>query len=75
MKRRTLLIFGLPAVLVVALLVYGLVGRERSLAAVTRVSNEQAIIPVQVISPQRGPATRPLVLPGTVRAWYEAPLW
>jgi membrane fusion protein (multidrug efflux system) len=75
MKRRTLLIFGLPAVLVVALLVYGLVGRERSLAAVTRVSNEQAIIPVQVISPQRGPATRPLVLPGTVRAWYEAPIF
>ena len=75
MKRRTLLIFGLPAVLVVALLVYGFVGRERSLAAVTRVSNEQAIIPVQVISPQRGPATRPLVLPGTVRAWYEAPIF
>jgi membrane fusion protein (multidrug efflux system) len=75
MKRRTLLIFGLPAVLVVALLVYGLVGRERSLAAVTRVSNEQAIVPVQVISPQRGPPTRPLVLPGTVRAWYEAPIF
>jgi RND family efflux transporter MFP subunit len=75
MKRRELLIFGLPAVLVAALLVYGLVGRERSLAAVARVSNEQAIVPVQVISPQRGPSTRPLVLPGTVRAWYEAPIF
>ena len=75
MKRRTLLIFGLPAVLVVALLVYGLVGRERTLGALTRVSNEQAIVPVQVISPQRGPSTRPLVLPGTVRAWYEAPIF
>ncbi len=75
MKRRTLLIFGLPAVLVATLVVYGLVGRERSLAAVTRVSNEQAVVPVQVISPQRGPATRPLVLPGTVRAWYEAPIF
>jgi membrane fusion protein (multidrug efflux system) len=75
MKRRTLLIFGLPAVLVVALLVYGLVEREWSLAAVARVSDEQAIVPVQVTSPQRGPATRPLVLPGTVRAWYEAPIF
>jgi len=75
MKRRTLFNFGLPAVLVVALLVYGIVERERSLAAVARISNEQAIIPVQVISPQRGPATRPLVLPGTVRAWYEAPIF
>jgi RND family efflux transporter MFP subunit len=75
MKRRTLLIFGLPAVLVAALLVYGLVGRERALGALTRVSNEQANVPVQVISPQKGPATRPLVLPGTVRAWYEAPIF
>jgi membrane fusion protein (multidrug efflux system) len=74
-KRRTLLIFGLPAVLVAALLVYGLVGRERALGALTRVSNEQAVVPVQIISPQRGPSTRPLVLPGTVRAWYEAPIF
>ena len=75
MKRRTLLIFGLPAVLVAALLVYGLVGRERTLGALTRVSNEQAVVPVQVISPLQGPSTRPLVLPGTVRAWYEAPIF
>ena len=74
MKQRMLLI-GLPAVLVVALLVYGLVGRERALAALEHVSNEQAIVPVQVIGPQRGPATRPLVLPGTVRAWEEAPIF
>jgi membrane fusion protein (multidrug efflux system) len=74
MKRRTLLI-GLPAVLAAALLVYGLVGRERTLAGLTRVSQEQAIVPVQIISPQKGPATRPLVLPGTVRAWYEAPIF
>jgi membrane fusion protein (multidrug efflux system) len=73
MKRR-LLIFGLPAFLA-ALLLYGVVVRERALAALARVSNEQAAIPVQIISPQRGPATRPLVLPGTVRAWYEAPIF
>ena len=74
MKRRTLLL-GLPAVLVVALLVNGLVKRERAVADLARISKEQAIIPVQIISPQRGPATRPLVLPGTVRAWYEAPIF
>jgi membrane fusion protein (multidrug efflux system) len=74
MKRRTLLI-GLPAILVAALLVYGLLGRERALAALARVSKEEAIVPVQVISPQRGPATRPLALPGTVSAWFEAPIF
>ena len=75
MKRRTLLIFWLPVVALAALLLYGVVARERALAALTRVSSEQAIIPVQIISPQRGPSTRPLVLPGTVRAWYEAPIF
>jgi membrane fusion protein, multidrug efflux system len=75
MKRRAFLMFGLPIALAAALLAYGMVGRERALAALTRVANGQAIVPVQVISPQRGPATRPLVLPGTVRAWYEAPIF
>jgi membrane fusion protein (multidrug efflux system) len=74
MTRRRLLIFGLPA-LFVAALAYGLVERERSLTALAHVSQEQAIMPVQVISPQRGPTTRPLVLPGTVHAWYEAPIF
>jgi RND family efflux transporter MFP subunit len=75
MRRRTLLIIGLPVLLVAALLARGLVGRERALAALTRVTHAQTIVPVQVISPQRGPATRPLVLPGTLRAWYEAPIF
>jgi membrane fusion protein, multidrug efflux system len=75
MKRRTMLIVGLPVVLVAALVAYGIVGRERALATLGRVSKEQAVVPVQVISPQQGPSTRPLVLPGTVRAWYEAPIF
>ena len=74
MKRRKLSIFGLPVVLV-ALLIYGIAVRERALAALAGISNEQAVVPVQIISPERGPATRPLVLPGTVRAWYEAPIF
>ncbi|HEV7612333.1 MAG TPA: efflux RND transporter periplasmic adaptor subunit [Steroidobacteraceae bacterium] len=75
MKRRKWLMIGLPVVLAVALLTYGLVKRERALTALTRVANDQAIVPVQIISPQKGPSTRALVLPGTVRAWYEAPIY
>jgi len=75
MKRRTLLMYGAPVVLIGALLVYGLVGRERALASLTRVATDQTVVPVQVISPQKGPSTRPLELPGTVRAWYEAPIF
>ena len=75
MKRRTLLMVGVPVVLVAALLVHGLLARQRSLAALTRVANEQALVPVQIISPEKGPSTRPLMLPGTVRAWFEAPIY
>jgi membrane fusion protein, multidrug efflux system len=74
-NRRTLLIIVLPVAVLAALLLYGIAARERALSALARVSNEQSIVPVQIISPQRGPATRPLALPGTVRAWYEAPIF
>jgi membrane fusion protein (multidrug efflux system) len=75
MKRRTVLMIGLPVVVVAALLLYGIVGRKRALANLTQVANAQATVPVQIISPTPGPATRPIVLPGTVRAWYEAPIF
>jgi membrane fusion protein (multidrug efflux system) len=75
MKRRTLAMVAVPVVLAAALLIYGLVARERALAALTRVATAQAVVPVQIISPQQGPSTRPLVLPGTLRAWYEAPIF
>jgi len=75
MKRRTLLIVASSVTLVAALLAYGLIGRVRSVAALRHVAAEQSITPVQIISPQKGPATRPLVLPGTVSAWYQAPIY
>jgi membrane fusion protein, multidrug efflux system len=75
MKRRTVLIFGLPAAALVGLMLYGIAKRERALSTLQHVSTEQAVLPVQVIAPQRGPSTHPLVLPGTVSAWNEAPIF
>ena len=74
MKRRTMLMFGLPAA-AVALMVYGIAKREWALRALQHVATEQAALPVEIITPQPGPSTRPLILPGTVRAWYEAPIF
>ncbi len=75
MKRRTYFIAAVSVVLIASVVAHGLVGRERALAALTRVSQEQALVPVQIASPQKGPLTRSLVLPGTVHAWYEAPIY
>ena len=74
MKRRTMLMFGLPAA-AVALMVYGIAKREWALSALQHVATEQAALPVEIITPRPGPTTRPLILPGTVRAWYEAPIF
>ena len=75
MKRRMLIKIGVPVMVMVALVVYGIAGRERAIGALARVANAEATLPVEIISPQPGPSTRPLVLPGTVHAWYEAPIF
>src|SRR5580658_10482263 len=75
MKRRTVLMAGLPVVVAAALLIGGIVERVRALDKLTNIAKAQAIPAVQIIAPTRGPSTRPLVLPGTVRAWYEAPIF
>src|SRR5580693_10674289 len=75
MKRRTVLMAGLPVVVAAALLIGGIVERVRALDKLTNVAKAQAIPAVQIIAPTRGPSVRPLILPGTVRAWYEAPIF
>src|SRR5580692_1737836 len=75
MKRRTVVMAGLPVVVAAALLIGGIVERVRALDKLTYVAKAQAIPAVQIIAPTRGPSTRPLVLPGAVRAWYEAPIF
>jgi membrane fusion protein, multidrug efflux system len=75
MKRRTVWMIGVPVVVVAALLLYGIVGRERALTSLAHVAKEQSVTPVQIITPTLGPSTRPIVLPGSVRAWNEAPIY
>jgi membrane fusion protein, multidrug efflux system len=75
MKRHSLVIFGVAAAVVAVALIYGVVGRERALSALARVSQEQATLPVEIVMPQPGPSMLSLVLPGTLRAWYEAPIF
>jgi membrane fusion protein (multidrug efflux system) len=75
MKRRTVLMAALPVVVAVALLIGGIVERERALGKLRHVAEAQSVAAVQIIAPTPGPAKRPLVLPGTVSAWYQAPIF
>ena len=70
--RRIGLIAAAAAV-VIAL--FGILQRRSHEAEVTQWTQQQAIPIVAVISPHAGAAVQRLVLPGTVQAWYEAPIY
>jgi membrane fusion protein (multidrug efflux system) len=74
-RRKVIFLVGLPVMITVALLIYGIAERQRSVAALKRVAAQQSILPVEIITPTPGKATRAFRLPGTVRAWNEAPIF
>jgi membrane fusion protein (multidrug efflux system) len=75
MKRRTVMMVALPVGLAAALLIGGILERERALAKLRHVVTAESVAAVQIIAPTPGPTQRPLVLPGTVSAWYQAPIF
>jgi membrane fusion protein (multidrug efflux system) len=75
MKRRTVLMAALPVVVAAVLLIGGIVEREHALGKLRNVAKAQSVAAVQIIVPTPGPTRRPLVLPGTVSAWYQAPIF
>jgi RND family efflux transporter MFP subunit len=62
-------------ILAIALMAYGIFKREWTVRQLQGVADDQATPPVQIITPQRGPAARTLVLPATIQAWYEATIF
>jgi RND family efflux transporter MFP subunit len=70
--RRVAVIAVLAAIAIAA---FGILERRSHEAEVAQWTREQAIPTVAVINPTAGAATQHLVLPGTVQAWYEAPIF
>ena len=67
---------GLFAVIVaISVVAGGILERRSHETEVTKWTDEQAIPTVAVIAPKTGPAKQSLVLPATVQAWYEAPIF
>jgi RND family efflux transporter MFP subunit len=73
---RNLRLIGLVAVVAaIVIAVFGILQRRSHEAGVTQWTKEQAIPTVTVVTPRQGASAERLVLPGTVQAWYEAPIY
>ena len=73
---RNLRRVGLVAVVAaIVIAVFGILQRRGHEAEVAQWTQQQAIPTVAVITPRQGPSVQRLVLPGTVQAWYEAPIY
>jgi RND family efflux transporter MFP subunit len=75
-RPRNLRRFGLLAVIAaIAVAAFGMLQRRGHEAEVAQWTEQQAVPTVAVITPRTGEAVQRLVLPGTVQAWYEAPIF
>ncbi|WP_217478388.1 efflux RND transporter periplasmic adaptor subunit [Pararobbsia alpina] len=66
---------AIAALIVVGLVALGIFQRRANVANLRDVADEESVPEVQVISPAPGPATRTVTLPGTIKAWYSAPIY
>jgi RND family efflux transporter MFP subunit len=70
--RRYVLILGAFALLIA---VWGIVSRLSARNALEKQAAQAAVATVSTAKPRRGPGEDTLVLPGTVQAFYEAPIY
>lgn len=73
--RRVVTVLVAAAIGALAVAYVGSVDRARSLQDVRAWTNAQAVPTVGVVHVRKGPAEQELVLPGTVRAFYESALF
>ncbi|MBV8784233.1 MAG: efflux RND transporter periplasmic adaptor subunit [Gammaproteobacteria bacterium] len=72
LQRRTLWVL---VGVVLLLVVWGIASRLVARASLERQADEAAVPTVSVTKPHRNPGADSLVLPGTVQAFYEAPIY
>jgi RND family efflux transporter MFP subunit len=65
----------IAAAAAISIAVFGILQRDSHEAEVARWTKQQAVPIVAVVTPRAGDAVRHVALPGTVQAWYEAPIY
>ncbi len=72
-RGRLLVLVGVA--IACGLAAYGIWSRGETVVELQQTADDAALPRVQVISPKPGPSERTLALPGTIDAWYEAPIY
>ena len=74
-RPKVRLLTGLALLIALALIALGIFQRHSNIVELRDIANEDAVPPVQIISPMPGPSTRTMTLPGNIHAWYSAPIY
>src|SRR5204863_1507307 len=73
--RRGPIVGAVALLLAVGAVVWGVTTRTRALAVVTQETREMAVPAVAVVTPERGAPKEEIVLPGTIQAFTDAPIY
>ena len=69
------LMLAAACLIVAGLVAWGILDRRSNVSNLRDLANEEAVPQVQLIQAAHGPETRSLTLPGTIAAWYAAPIY
>jgi len=74
-KKGRRMPFIIGAIIIIAIVIWGVGSRMRDEDKLTKETNEIAIPIVGVMQAKPGAATEDVVLPGTVQSWHDAPIY
>ena len=73
--RRGPILGAVALLMAIGAVVWGVTTRTRALAVVTQETREMAVPAVAVVTPERGAPKEEIVLPGTIQAFTDAPIY
>jgi len=73
--RRGPILGAIALLMAIGAVVWGVTTRTRALGVVTQETREMAVPAVAVVAPERGAPQEEIVLPGTIQAFTDAPIY
>ena len=73
--RRGQVLGAIALLVAIGAVVWGVTTRTRALGVVTQETREMAVPAVAVVAPERGAPQEEIVLPGTIQAFTDAPIY